>query len=165
MFAARSGDEKAVIYLLELLGIKDINAVDEHGSTALALCSISCYNDIAKILIDAGANIFIEDYQGNNALQIGAFYCGGNKPDLGLSYATALLNNDKWTLDDINRMSKNGRTALMLAGKQGGKGFAKVLLDLGADTVPISPYDGKTYEDFIREYDVQTESKQRRPEF
>jgi ankyrin repeat protein len=154
MYAAMSGEAKAVEILLNILGPDDINAVDEHGSTALTLCSLSCHGHVARLLIGAGAAVFISDNNGNTALHIGAFYCGAKVSDSGESYAQALLENDSssWTTDDIDVMSTNGRTALMLSAKQGGVGYAKVLLAAGANADIVSPVDHKTYHDFLREY-------------
>jgi ankyrin repeat protein len=155
MFAARSGEYKSVEYLLDILNVDDVNAIDEHGSTALALCSLSCHSNVAALMLKAGANTFAQDNNGNNALHTGAFYCADNTADFGDNYAKTLLQNSKHTAVELNALSKFGRTALMLAAKKGGTGYAEALLSAGADASIISPYDQKTYQEFVDEYQLR----------
>lgn len=152
MFAARSGESPAVDKLLPLLSVNDINAKDEHGATALSLCSLSCNADIAEKLVSAGANVFSKDNTGNNALHVGAFYCDEAR---GEDYARTLLPRgpaEEENREKLNAMSNYGRTALMLAAKQGLRGYFSVLLDAGADPSLVSPYDNKTVKDFKEEH-------------
>lgn len=155
MFAARSGDAKGVSILLNALEEDAVNEIDEHGSTALLLCSLSCNAKIAEILLNAGAQIFKQDFNGNTALHVGAFYCSET---LGREFAELLLNfNHEETSTYIDVMSKYGRTALMLAAKNGNEGYFSALLDAGADENMVSSYDDKTIEDFKLEYQMSKE--------
>ena len=150
MFAARSGEIGAVTALLAALRGDAVDAVDEHGSTALGLCSLTCNAKVAGILIAAGADIFKPDASGNTALHVGAFYCTELS---GSAFADLLLKQDSLsTLKYIDTMSKYGRTALMLAAKQGNAGYYASLLLAGADESLVSDYDQKSVEDFRMEY-------------
>ena len=152
MFAARSGEVEGVSVLLGALpsGGDVIDDVDEHGSTALGLCSLSCNIKVAKLLIDAGADIFKADTSGNSPLHVGAFYCSDT---LGRKYADLLLNHNLTaTKSAINSLSKFGRTPLMLAAKKGNIGYYEALLLAGADESIVSPFDKKTIEDFKLEH-------------
>lgn len=155
MFAARSGDVEAVRVLLEVLGRDAVDAVDEHGSTALGLCSLTCNVNVAKLLVAAGVNVFKRDASGNTPLHVGAFYCTESS---GSNFASALLSADAaLTHKHINDMSTFGRTALMLAAKQGHTGYFDTLVLFGADADLVSTYDQKTVADFQREYASRSE--------
>ena len=150
MFAARSGDVEAVSTLLAVLSPEAVDTMDEHGSTALGLCSLTCHVKVAKLLLAAGADGFKPDASGNTALHVGAFYC--TEPS-GAAFAEMMLTHDvPATVNSINIMSTYGRTALMLAAKQGHMGYYEALLHAGADDALVSPFDQKTVEDFKREY-------------
>jgi ankyrin repeat protein len=167
MFAARSGELSTVELLLEVLTTEDVNAVDEHGSTALALCSLSCNERIARKLMYAGASPFVVDKSGNTALHVAAWYCQDKSVSEGFFYASTLLGlsedeedaEDRDAIDEeevlahVNRLSESGRTALMLAAKRGGgsSGVYATLLSVGADVDVVSPHDQKTALDLKRE--------------
>jgi ankyrin repeat protein len=157
MFAARSGDIEAVTTLLAVLSSEQnhVDAIDEHESTALGLCSLSCNVKVANLLMTAGADVFKPDASGNTALHVGAYYCAETS---GAAFAQALLsNNPDSTLKFINHMSKYGRTALMLAAKKGNAGYEKALLLAKADPSLVSNYDQKTLQDFKLEYQNRLE--------
>ena len=154
MFASRSGDVDAVETLLGVLKVDDVDVVDEHGATALGLCSLTCNAEVAKSLISAGADVFKPDSSGNSPLHVGAFYCS---EALGEQFANTLLEHDPTkTRQFINMMSIYGRTALMLAAKQGNFAYYDTLTSHGADEEIISSYDKKTVQDFKLEYHSQT---------
>jgi ankyrin repeat protein len=155
MFAARSGEVEAVTELLAVLPEDAVDVVDEHGSTAMGLCSLSCNVKVARLLLAAGADAFKPDASGNTALHVGAYYC--TEP-IGSAFADLLVNhNAHSTLKSINMMSKYGRTALMLAAKQGNMGYYDVLLRAGADEAIVSDFDQKSVEDFKREFQSRQE--------
>lgn len=185
MFAARSGEEAAVKDLLAVLSVEEINDTDEHQSTALHLCALSCNAKVARLLLNAGVRVLQEDGNGNTALHVGAFYCSTEKSSR--EFASALLayyptandstsarSSDSAGGDDssgaseevedttwnIDKMSKFGRTALMLAAKRGNTAYFNTLLAAGANAELVSPYDQKTVEDFKKEF-IITQQQQK----
>lgn len=148
MFAARSGERETVTKLLSVLSKEEVNARDEHESTALALTSIGCHLDIAKQLIAAGATVFTVDNNGNTPAHVGAYYC---KKHQSGAYAEALISTpESADVSNLDRMSTVGRTALMLAAKKGNVDFFDVFVKAGANEHIISP-DNKSIEDFKAE--------------
>jgi ankyrin repeat protein len=155
MFASRSGDVGGVSTLLNARPGAAVDIMDEHGSTALGLCSLTCNLKVAQLLITAGADAFKPDASGNTALHVGAYYC--TEPS-GAPFADALLkHNSAATIKSIDIMSKYGRSALMLAAKQGNAGYYQALLLAGADEGLVSEYDQKTVQDFKLEYQSRQE--------
>jgi ankyrin repeat protein len=118
--AARTNDIRLLNKLL--VENKDINSVDERGSTALI---IACYNDnleIAELLLKRGCNPNIQDKMGNTALMGVCFKRLDRMAQLLLSYDTS-----------INQRNYNEATALIFAATFGANSIIKILLDKGAD--------------------------------
>lgn len=67
MKASENGDLEMVKFLLEE-GKVDTNLQDNNGKTALMKASKECYLEMMKLLIENGANVGIEDNDGNTAL-------------------------------------------------------------------------------------------------
>jgi len=171
MFAARSGELATVEKLLDVLTTEQVDAKDEHGSTALALCSLTCNEPVANLLLRGRADPFSVDSSGNTALHVAAWYCQEKTVSEGAEFASALLGlseDEEFTedrdpadeqdlLDQVNVLSGSGRTALMLAAKRGGGsgGVYDTLLSVGADADIVSPLDQKTALDLKLELEAK----------
>ena len=129
---------------------------DNVGFTALHVCAFNNHPEIARILLDAGADLNMrESYYGLTALHECAYW---NRPEIAriLIDAGADLNmqvNDGWTavhvcarfnrpeiarmlIDagaDLNIQSNCGFTALHVCGRENHLDIARMLLDAGAD--------------------------------
>jgi RNA polymerase primary sigma factor len=66
--ASLSGNNEVV--LLRINKGDDLNAVDEKGRTALILASSKGHIDVCKILLDAGADFRIKDFEYNDVLAV-----------------------------------------------------------------------------------------------
>ena len=164
MFAARSGELRAIDALLNVLSVDDVNAIDEHGSSALGLGSLGCNIKVAQKLIDAGANIYTIDQSGNTVLHIAAWYCADRGSEVGREYVSVLLKDSnghirKEASQRIDRLSNSGRTALMLAGKQGSTGVYDMLVSVGASMDVVSPHDGKTAPELRKEWESRQQQE------
>ena len=109
IIAAEYGHEEAVDVLLAH-GAR-VNAVDRHNSTALHLVSSSCYYNIAKKLINCGADINAKDSFVRTPLMIAAEY--GK-----LEIVKLLLDRGANTYIQTQNFSK-GHTALIYACERG----------------------------------------------
>jgi len=123
---------------------KNIDIVDSIGYTALLYAARDGLFDLVKMLIDAGADINIENWSG---------YASS-------SGSTALINAARGGHLDIVRvlikaganidfMGRDGDTALMIAARAGNIEVAKALLDAGAD-VNIADRYGNTALSYAR---------------
>ena len=128
---------EAVTLLLE--HGSDINTVDCYGNTPLMIVIDNKYNDIAKILIDKGAEI---DKQNKYAAENTITYAiiADNIEIVGY-----LIEKDKKNLNLQD--SKYGETPLMCAVVNGKVDIIKILLDHGAD-VNIKNKFNKTVLDY-----------------
>jgi len=69
-YAVINGDISTVKSLLAEYGDININAKDKNGNTALMCAASSDKIDIARILLDAGADVSVGNKGGNTALKI-----------------------------------------------------------------------------------------------
>ena len=100
-----------------------INALDEHGFTQLIEAAKSNSLDVAKLLIDKGADVNLkDDNTGATALMHAVGH--GN-----LDMVKLLIENKA----DINAVDKASQTALMIAAMNGYPEIAKLLIEKGAD--------------------------------
>lgn len=149
-------------------GTGDINEKAENGRTPLIIASINGDVNIAKILIEKGAEIDLKNDKGNTPLILAAYnnhlgmvkYLIQKKADVkstnsfglnALMYASQngyinvvkyLIKNKK-VVEDINHQSKKGTTALILAAMKGNAEIMQLLIKAGAD-VNIANKNGKT---------------------
>lgn len=107
----------------------DINAISEGAKllgrswTPLILASIHGYNDLAKELIKAGANVNFKDNNGKTPLIFAA--------ENGHKYIAQMLLSAG---ADINGKDNFGYTALKAAFLAGKEQLARMLFEAGADT-------------------------------
>jgi hypothetical protein len=150
MLASRIGDAIQVKNLI--LSGADINATDQHGTTALMRCAHLHNTSILKNLIDAGARVNTQDLSGRTALRYAVDGENVRAVDVLLaSGADASLADAKgWTPlmnvtsvemalaliaagADVNAVNGDGETALMIAAEFGSTALVRVLLSHGAN--------------------------------
>lgn len=86
----------------QVLADCDINEQDEeNGFTALHYCAQNQYVDIAKVLIDAGANVDVKDVHGNTPLFKAVFYSKG-KTEMIKLLLEAGANPDEKNKSDVS---------------------------------------------------------------
>jgi ankyrin repeat protein len=152
MFAAREGSTDALRALLfsntghsplqkpqlhSNWGPATLDAIDEHGNTALLLAATLGHAEIAQLLLSAGANGLVTNKMGNNAWQIAAFYCSG-----GRSFIDTIFKFVPH--DHVDDQAPNGRNALMLAASGGQLDCLQALLENGAIVEVKSAADSQT---------------------
>ncbi len=131
IYAARMGDAQEVACLLNA-GVH-ADAADRHGNTALMDAAFHGRTNIAKLLLDAGANVNAkyksdpksEDFKLNDgftALMNAAMQ--GHVETVKLLLAAGA---------DVHAKTHNNTTTLMLAAHGGNLEIAKLLLDAGVD--------------------------------
>lgn len=110
------GDEaiiKAILPRVQATG--DVDDPDKHGRTAIHQAAWSGYTEIVSLLIDHGANVNVLDKHDRTPL---FFACLGERPQTA---ALILDNTLKRALpvNDINKITKRGRTPLRQAAAHG----------------------------------------------
>ena len=101
----------------------DVNAVNNRGQTALQLACIEGQNNFVKILLDAGTDPNITDTLGDSCIHAVIHgHC-----------STATIHRIIDRCADINAMSKDGTTPLLLACSTGLSDAVKLLLKAKAD--------------------------------
>ncbi|TBR74212.1 MAG: ankyrin repeat domain-containing protein [Burkholderiaceae bacterium] len=125
---------QAVQVLLDAPGI-DVNVLDAHGESPLMMASLKGQFDIAKELIDKGADV---NKTGWTPLHYAA--TGGHAKIVSL-----LLDHYAY----IDAASPNGTTPLMMAAYYGNAETVKLLLDEGADPL-LKNQQGLTAIDFAQ---------------
>lgn len=124
----------------ELIGSDvDVNEKAEFGWTALLAASAQGYPEIAKLLLDAGANPDIGNVHGRTPLMFGARYGNVDICRVLLEYGAVVDTQDVY-----------GMTALMTASREGHQSVVELLLDAGANPTTKTPC-GKTALDFAYE--------------
>jgi len=101
----------------------DINKVGQYGNSALMKSVREANSDIAKELIEAGANLELKNIDGNTALWNACF---------GEDYACVEVLVKAGI--ELNSMNDNGVTALMYAASTGKEAIVRLLLSYRADT-------------------------------
>ena len=100
----------------------DINKVGQYGNSALMKCVREARHNIAKELIDAGANLEIKNIDGNTALWNACFGQDYNCVEL-------LVKADI----DLDSENDNGVTALMYSASAGKEDMVQLLVEYGAN--------------------------------
>lgn len=144
----------------------DINLVDEDGTSPLLIAIMSCNEEIAKILVDNGAYINLDNYiegiteaiesmNGTYEQTIQLFVDVGGDLDFTNECGTNFMSNaiikDRPDLvkiliekgANVDTQDDAGRTALMDAVALKRYDIAKLLIDAGAD-INLINYEGKT---------------------
>lgn len=101
---------------------KEINKVGKHGNSALMKAVREAQSNIAKELIEAGANLELKNVDGNTALWNACF---------GQDYSCVELLVKAGI--KLNSMNDNGVTALMYSASAGKEDMVKLLLEFEAD--------------------------------
>ena len=126
MSAARSGKTNAVKKLLQISSTQHINIRDNgRGLTALIQAIKRGHDEIADILLKAGANPNLPDFKGRTPLIYSAM---AGKPPI----VTRLLQIST-VRENINAQDKNGNTAFSLAEEEGHTEITALLRSAGAD--------------------------------
>ena len=99
-----------------------INIQNQHGGTALMFASDKGHTDIARLLIEGGANKDIQDRTGTTALMFAS---------LQGHVATVRLLLEAGANKDMQ--TQRGTTALMSASYRGHADISRILLDSGAN--------------------------------
>ena len=143
--------------LLEKDGANNINDQDEHGQTALHHACANHFVEIARLLVDHGANVNAKDEDGTvpllmcnprhprvlcqlrMLLERGADVNARDPNGYTLLILASMINLlEMATLviefgADVNAVANNGRTPLSVACRSGYLEFARLLLDNGAN--------------------------------
>jgi len=141
---------------------EDINAIDETGKTALHIASAIGRFSIVKYLVDNGAEVHIKDDKHKTALIYAieknrikvimylskiANIQEKKQEDDGLFIAARDGDMDyvayALSRSDIDRVNKDGKTALHIAAEAGQYEIVAFLLNLGANR-ELLDYDGRT---------------------
>jgi len=133
--SAQLGDQTELKHLIKTCNediVSIINKPYSYGDTALIFASDRDHNEIAKILIEAGANVNAQNNTGHTAL-LTATHRGN--PELMKILIEAGAN--------VNTQDNGGDTALMIAAFKSNGKIAKVLIEAGAD-VNMQNVQGET---------------------
>jgi len=139
----------------------DINALNEKGKTVLHLASAIGRYSLVKYLVEHGANVHIKDKEHKTPL----IYAIEKNRIKVIMYLSKIVNKQEEEKDeslfeaaksgdmdfvayalsrsDINRVNKDGKTALHVASEAGQFEIAAFLLNLGANKTLLD-YDGRT---------------------
>jgi len=140
----------------------DVNTLDEEGKTPLHFASSIGRYSIVKYLVDKGTNVHIKDKNHKTAL-VYAIEKNRIKVIIYLSKMANVLEDEKeddglfiaakngdmdyvayaLSRSDINRVNKDGKTALHIAAESGQYETVAFLLNLGADR-KLLDHDGRT---------------------
>lgn len=155
-------DARQSIQLDDVSGVRDdlrrgldVNFIDEDGNSLLMLAAKEGSTKSAAALLSAGARIHPNNAVGDNALLLATFWGHEGIVDLLLARQASLGANPRgWTPlhyaafagharivakflthgADINSVTANGLSSLMLAAKNGHDDIVKLLLSNKADT-------------------------------
>ena len=155
-------DARQSIQLDDVSGVKDdllrgldVNFIDQDGNSLLMLAAKEGSTKSAALLLSAGARIHPHNAVGDNALLLATFWGHEGIVDLLLARQASLGANPRgWTPlhyaafaghariagkflnngADVNSVTANGLSSLMLAAKNGHDDVVKVLLSKKADT-------------------------------
>ena len=121
-FASRVGNIELVRHYIK--AGDDINSLDQqYGHTPLGYAALGGYLEMAKLLLENGANVKVRNIFGNTPLHVAA---KGGKKEL----AELLLQNGA----DINSKNKVGYTPLHYAAQNGYLEIVKLFLENKAQT-------------------------------
>ena len=120
----------------------DLN-VDNYGYTPLIYVSISNQIEIAKLLLNAGADVNKQNNIGSTALIYAAY-------NNNIEIVKLLLNSDA----DIDKQNSAGRTALMSAAYNNNREIIELLLDYYADEFTLD-YNNKSFYDYLNDKNKQ----------
>ena len=120
--------------LLDKIWVEEtnVNQTNSHGFTPLILAVYNESYEVAKFLLEKGANPDVQDSNGNTALMGAAFKGYPKMVDLLLEYKA-----------DVNLPNFNNASALLFAATFGQVEIAKKLLEKGADK-NVKDNSGKT---------------------
>ena len=127
---SRTNDEGNVLnhaLLLLKLGV-EVNRRDKDNETPLNLATLWDHFKLADLLLDHGADVFVENNQGDTPLHILSKHWMYNEGDV-LNHARLLLKRGA----EVNRRNRDNNTPLLLAMVWGQFKLARVLLGHGAD--------------------------------
>jgi ankyrin repeat protein len=143
----------------------------KNSNSPLSIAVVNDHAEIAKLLIDKGANVNFAAYEtslliyaaekgkteiARLLIENGANLNFANKNgDTPLTLAIWYENADiaKMLIEkgaNVNMLTKNGSTALILAATKGNSGIIKLLLEKGADT-SVRMSDGRTAQEIARQ--------------
>jgi ankyrin repeat protein len=122
-----------------LLNVMDESSIlnDEEAASALMHACVRGYVDIAKYIIDKGADLNLRNDQGNDALIVSINH---NHFELG----EYLINKGA----NVNAKNKRGFTPLMMATSKGSLKLTKMLVERGAIVNMINKDKAATALDF-----------------
>ena len=144
--AANAGEIEAVNQLIQQKDI-DINERAAFGWTALLAASAQGYPEIARQLLEAGANPDIGNVHGITPLMYGARYGNAEICSVLLEFEAAIDVQDIY-----------GMTALMVATRNGQQTIVDLLIEASANT-NVKTREGKTALDFAYAYKHGTIAK------
>uniref|UniRef100_A0A0G4GJZ2 Uncharacterized protein n=1 Tax=Chromera velia CCMP2878 TaxID=1169474 RepID=A0A0G4GJZ2_9ALVE len=139
---------------------------EESGETALMLASCKGHTDIVWLLVDANANVDMQDKSGMTALILASengrtdivrlLVDAKANVDMQDSYGSTamMLASENGHTDivqllvdgnaNVDMQDKNGKTALILASENGRTGIVRLLVDANANVDMQDTYTGKT---------------------
>ena len=120
---------ESVKHLTERMSVSTLDKVNDYGQTALMLAASRCTDnaDILKYLVEAGADVNIQDEQGYTALMCASMY--------GAVESVKLLT-ERMSVSTLDKVNDEGQTALMLAASRydtDNGDILKYLVEAGAD--------------------------------
>ncbi|KAH9498505.1 Transient receptor putative cation channel sub A member 1 [Bulinus truncatus] len=132
-FAAMRGNEVACNNLLFFKDKIKINSSDSQGSTPLHTAAIHKHNEIARMLIEAGASLMSRDKELCTPLHHAA--TGGSIDLVTLLLDAGFNSNEGWIMlaEMVSAVDIEQNTPLHVAVDHGHYDVVKVLIDKGAD--------------------------------
>ena len=132
-YAVLGDCSKEVLHSMIDLGA-DVNAANKKNCTALMFASLMGNVDAMKVLLNAGANMAIENVVGNTWIHYAIY------GDCSKDVIQSIIDLGA----DVNATNKENCTALMLTSLKGNVDAMKVLLSAGADRT-IKDADGNVW--------------------
>ncbi|KAK4880295.1 hypothetical protein RN001_008441 [Aquatica leii] len=110
----------------------NINQKNKSGLAPIMIALNDHYNECVTMLLEHGADPFVEDNDGNTCLHLAATY---EEVDLFKTFLEKGI--------DVNKLNKNGDNSLQVAIEHGKMKIAKIILDMGGDPNTVTQ-TGKT---------------------
>ena len=123
--AAEAGNTKRLISTLEY--VRNINLLDDNGSTALHKAACGGYNDIVQLLLTKGASIQAINHLNDTSLHLAAR--NGHTSTVELLHSKGA---------SIETMDQDNNTPLHLAARNGHSSTVELLLAKGASTKAVN---------------------------
>ena len=148
-------DEESDVIDLVLLLLNhgsDVNRRDNDNQTTLLLVMERGWFEVARILLEDGADAHMENSDGKTLLHILFESEIDNECDI-LDLVLLLLEHGA----EVNTQDQDGKTALLLVMEREWLSTAQILLELGADANAVDSINGKTLLHVLSENEIKPE--------